>query len=470
MDNEALLLLDAGDNEIKRCDTSIMQCSPLIEGSAEQTTVILSFAFAPEVNRLYLATGGGHKVTVYDLQGRKLYTLKVPKGVKYVNDMQWLGDNRLLVTDTNHHRVIELLDLGEGEVEVIQQLEAKNALGREGRKWPTDAKRDLDGGTWVINSNGMLSNGDLIFYDPSGEAHKLIELDDDAELNALTLYPEGVLVSDSQKSQLTLVSSRDFSITQLDQDSLQETLRTISQQRSLWQTTYNIGLVVLILSISTGVIAGYLDWKTRKKIDAENPIERPTFVDGEWIIPPEIKARVSPDADGVYWLTIKPESLKTFKAIALLMPVGLIWMFYITFSNKDFGLHSPLLLSLMMVIFLLSVMIWFFYIALPRLRIGTDGRSLFMIDYLGRKASALPDKCIRTPNRLMIGKQAAPIKQHGPILFDKELFSLLIEPMLSQVPKTNEFELMWRNLRSGDPATWLGLIAIALLLLKDIWF
>jgi hypothetical protein len=93
-----------------------------------------------------------------------------------------------------------------------------------------------------------------------------------------------------------------------------------------------------------------------------------------------------------------------------------------------------------------------------------------MIDYLGRKASAVPGECIRTPKRLMLGKQAAPIKQRRPILFDKELFSLQIEPILSLVPKTNEFELMWRNLRSGDPATWLGLIAIALLLLKDIWF
>ncbi len=64
--------------------------------------------------------------------------------------MQWLGDNRLLVTDTNHYRVVELQDRGEGEVAVIQELETQNALGGIGRKWATEARRDSEGETWVI--------------------------------------------------------------------------------------------------------------------------------------------------------------------------------------------------------------------------------------------------------------------------------------------------------------------------------
>jgi hypothetical protein len=135
-ENRDLILLDAGQNKVKRCDTGIWRCAPLIKKFTPQPSDILSFALAPEDNRLYLATGGGHSITAYDLDGQELYTLKVPKGLKYVNDMQWLGENRLLVTDTNHHRIVELLDLGEGEVELVQQLEAKNALGREGRNGP----------------------------------------------------------------------------------------------------------------------------------------------------------------------------------------------------------------------------------------------------------------------------------------------------------------------------------------------
>jgi hypothetical protein len=316
----------------------------------------------------------------------------------------------------------------------------------------------------------MLGKGDLIFYEPSGEAHKLIELEADAELSALTLYPDALLVSDSQKVQLILVSHSDFSTTQLDQDSLQEVLSAISQQRSHWLNVYYIGLALLISFICMGLIAGYLDWQARKVLQKQLQPERPILIDGELIIPDEIRTRISPDANGVYWLSLTPESLRIFKAITLLIPAALFWIFYATFSNTDFELNSPLLLSLVMIISLFAMAMWFLHYALPRLRIGTDGRALYLVDYFGKQATATPDSCIRTRNRLLIGKLTAPIKQQGPILFDKELFGFLIEPMLAQVPKTNEFSLMWQNLRNGDPTTWLGVVAIALLLMKDLWF
>jgi uncharacterized ParB-like nuclease family protein len=464
-----LVLLDTGENQVKRCDTSIWRCTPLVDAYTEQPSDILSFALSTEDNRLYLAIGGGHRIVAYDLEGQKLYTLTVPKGLKYVNDLQWLGDNRLLVTDTNHHRVIELHDLGEGKVDVALQLKAENTLGHKGRKWPTEAQRDSEGGTWVINCNGMLRKGDLIFYDHSGKAQSLIDLGVDTELSALTLYPDGVLVSDSKKPQLLFISRSDFSISQLHQDSLQASLKTISLQRSFWQNVYYFGFAVLIAFLILGVIAGYLDWQARRDLHISNQVEKSRFVDGEWIIPDNIKTRVSPDQDGIYWLSLKPESLSKFKIITFIFPFMLAWLFYFILFDTDEGLKSPLLLTGALLLLLYLALLWFLHIALPRLRIGTNGKELFLVDFLGRKSSDFPEGCIRTQSRLLIGIAAVPIKQQGPMLFDEELFRVLIEPMLEQVPKTNEFLLIWRNLRNGDPATWLGLVAIAFILAKHIW-
>ncbi len=58
MDNEDLILLDAGDNSVKLCDPSIWRCASLTKAFNEQPSDILSFALAREQNRLYLATGG----------------------------------------------------------------------------------------------------------------------------------------------------------------------------------------------------------------------------------------------------------------------------------------------------------------------------------------------------------------------------------------------------------------------------
>ncbi|MCU7828048.1 MAG: hypothetical protein KZQ85_03170 [Candidatus Thiodiazotropha sp. (ex Myrtea sp. 'scaly one' KF741663)] len=465
-----LLLLDAGQNEILRCETDLWRCLPLFATLDQPLPEILAYALAPEQDQLYLATGNNHRIIAYDLDGRERYTLKVPQGLRYINDIQWLGQDHLLVTDTNHHRVIELEDLGGGEVRLVQQLESKNAIGRQGRKWPTEAVRDNDGGTWVINSNGLLRDGDLIYYDANGEPQHWIELDAESGLNGLTRYPGGVLVSESESQQLLFVARSDFSVTRFGDESLHAMLNQISQQKLYWQRAYYISLGVGLFFLSLGMIAGYLDWQTRKSLQRETKAEPPTFADGKLVIPDEIKARLSPDAEGIYWLSIERKNLRKLQFISLLFPLMLIWLFYTTFSPSADGLMWPLYLSGMMMVVLSAVLMWMILVALPRIRLGSDGNRLFLVDILGRRASALPDACIRTESRLLIGKIAVSIKHRSPIFFDKALFSAIIEPILSQVPKHSEFHLFWRNLRNGDLTTWLAVLTIALVLVKEIWF
>jgi hypothetical protein len=464
-----LLLLDSDQNDVLRCDTSLWRCTPLIDQSAESQPDIISFAFAPEQGRLYLASLNSHRIRAYDLEGRELYTLKVPKGFKYINDMQWLGRGVLLVADTNHHRVIELEDLGEGEVRVVAQIEATNELGHKGRNWPTGAKRDSNGGTWVINSNGMLSDGDLIYYDSAGEAQHMVDLAVESELSALAIYPGGVMISEWESQQLFFIDRTGFSVTRFGDESLQDALSLISQERESWLRVYFIGVGVGIVFISLGLLAGYLDWQVRRRLPFDNQESQVSLVNGEWAIPDELKAKLLPDAEGIYWLSIKSESLRNFRILTLAFPLMLIWLFYIIYSQGPDDLDRPLYLAGAVLVALSVVMIWFMHVALPRIRLGTDGSRLYLIDYLGRKAAELPDACIKTQSRLLIGSVAVPIKRHAPIFYDKKLFAALIEPMLTQVPKTSEFTLIWRNLRSGDPATWLGTIAITLMLMMQIW-
>ncbi|MCU7813589.1 MAG: hypothetical protein KZQ77_20480, partial [Candidatus Thiodiazotropha sp. (ex Notomyrtea botanica)] len=470
IDDGDLLLLDAGQNELLRCETDLWRCLPLFDSLDQPLPEMLAYALTPEQDRLYLATGNNHRIIAYDLDGRELYTLKVPQGLRYINDIQWLGQDHLLVTDTNHHRVIELEDLGGGEVRLVQQFEAKNALGRQGRKWPTEAVRGSDGGTWVINSNGLLRDGELIYYDATGEAQHRVELDTESELNGLTRYPKGVLVSESESQQLLFVARSDFSVTPFGDESLHAMLNQITQQRLYWQRAYYIGLGVGLFFLSLGMVAGYLDWQARKGLQRETKVEPPTFADGKLVIPDEIKARLSPDAEGIYWLSIERKNLRKLQLISLLFPLMLIWLFYTTFSQSADELMWPLYLSGMMMLILSAVLMWMILVALPRIRLGSDGNRLFLVDILGRRASAVPAACIRTENRLLIGKIAVSIKHRSPIFFDKALFSAIIEPILSQVPKHSEFKLFWRNLRNGDPATWLAVLTVILVLVKEVWF
>lgn len=467
--DDDLLLLDSGQNQVLRCDTRLWRCSPLLDHSAQPVEEILSFALAPEQGRLYLSGLDSHKIKAYDLDGSELYTLKVPKGLKYPNDMQWLGSNRLLIADTNHHRVIELEDLGEGEVRLQQQIEATNELGHKGRHWPTAIKRDDQGGTWVVNSNGMLSDGDLIYYDAVGVAQRMIDLEVESELSALAIYPAGVMVSEWESQKLILVNGNDYSISRFGGGQLQDAMSRITEQRLYWKRVYYIGVGVCMVFVSLALFAGYLDWLARKEIQLERETSRSFPVNGEWDIPDEIKAKLSPDGEGVYWLPLKAENLRILRLIAFVIPLILIWLFYtISFPASDV-VALPLYLAGGMMIVVYTAMLWFMFVAVPRIRLGTDGKYFYLIDYLGRKASELPEACIKTEARLLIGAVAVPIRRRAPIFYDEKLFDTLIDPMLQQVPKTNEFVLLWQSLRNGDPATWLGVTALVMMLMIQIW-
>lgn len=464
-----LLLLDSGRNQLLRCDTDLWRCTPFMQNQPEPLTEVISFAYASEQGRVYLASLRGHRISAYDLAGEELYTLNVPEGLKYINDLQWLGQGVLLVTDTNHHRVLEIEDIGAGEVRVLAQIDANNELGHRGRNWPTGAKRDSSGGTWVINSRGSLTDGDLIYFDSSGEARQMVDLAADSELSALALYPGGVMVSEWEHQQLFLVSGEDFSVSHYGDASLQQALDLVSRERQRWSRLYFIGVGVVVIFVSLGLVAGYLDWQARRGLQSDDKEPRTTWTDGEWVIPDELKSRLSPDTDGIYWLRLKPDGLKKLRLLSLAFPLMLIWFVYIIHTESSEAVDMPLYLAGTLLLASYAVMIWFLQVALPRISVGSDGRRLYLVDYLGRKAAGPPGDCIKTQTRLMLGKVAVPIRRQAPIFFDKALFAALIDPMLEQVPKTSELSLIWRNLIKGDPATWLGVVAIVLMLALQIW-
>jgi hypothetical protein len=105
-----------------------------------------------------------------------------------------------------------------------------------------------------------------------------------------------------------------------------------------------------------------------------------------------------------------------------------------------------------------------------RIRLGSDGSRLYLIDLFGRSAAAPPTDCLNTGRRLLIDKVSVPIGNRQIRLYDKVLFAGLIEPMLERVPKTNELAIYWRYLRAGDPLTWVGSLFFIAMIGFGLWF
>jgi hypothetical protein len=469
--SEDQLLIQSGQNNLLQCDTTRWLCSRFFNTPELSTFDLMAFAIAPEEQRIYLATLPKHRLYAVDLKQRKPYLLHVPGGLKYPNQIVWLGHDHLLVADTNHHRIIELEDLGQGDVRLVQQWEAKNEVGRQGRTWPIAVARDEAGAIWVINGTGLLRDGDLVYYNAEGLAERRVELDTSTELSGMTLLPAGVLLTDSANYRLLKVSQDDFSVSAFGDDALMKVLSEIASQQAHWQKIYYLGVALILFFVSLGAVAGYIDWQARRGLrESEPSVSAQADAGAGFTIPDSIQAKLQPDVHGIYWLSVTQATQRMFLLSGILGPIVLIAMQLAVFLPLEFEIYRELMWRLLPLFSLLAIAFVFMAFVVRNVRIGTDGERLYLVDFLRRKASAPIEACEFTEQRVFAARVAVPIKHPMFKLYDKELFAELIAPILGRMNKTNEFAIIWRYLRRGDPTTWLGTLASVALLIAALWY
>jgi len=104
-----------------------------------------------------------------------------------------------------------------------------------------------------------------------------------------------------------------------------------------------------------------------------------------------------------------------------------------------------------------------------RLRLGTDGERLHVVDIWGRQGQGTPEEFVHTGRRLLLGRIGIPLPNQRLTLFDQAAFAAVIEPLLERTPRSNELAIVWRDLRRGDPLAWSGVFAIIGLIALRVW-
>ncbi len=469
---EFLLVADGGTGIVKRCDLVRRTCTKLTALPGARRGEALALAPAPEAGRLYVADTANHALHAYGLDGRRLYRLDIEGGLKYPNEVLWLGRDQLLVVDTNHHRILIVQDEGTGRTRLLQEMAAKNSLGR-GNTWPTAAARDSTGRTWVINSDGRLRNGEVIAYDAAGAARRRVELGENADPIALATLDGGVLLADFENDRLQRIDVDSGRVEVFGDAALQGALNDLGARRATGQQAQYLSIGLMVVFGLIGAVAGYLDWKARREYSAVRPpgvaIRQGAFQDPAAVCEASARFSLRPDAHGIVWLHATSKHLRALYAITLLVALSFILMVATLVQS-----FSPLPLKLIaglaaMGLLVLGLNAWI-VLGMKRLRIGTDGKTLHVVDMFGRRARGLPETFVHTGRHLLLGRVAVPVPNPRGSMFDKEAFAALIDPLLERTPRSNEMTVLWRRLRTGDPLAWLSVAAVIALLGLQIWF
>ena len=470
--DDALLITDGSDGAIRRCNVAQRRCAQLLSLTVAGA---LALTVAPAAKRIYVGNVSRHQIHAFDLHGRQLYRLTVPGGIKFANDITWLGNGRLLIADTNHHRVVVVADPGDGHAQLVQQFDAKNPLGRSDRNWPTAAVQDAAGRTWVIDGHGLLRDGDLIVYGADRRAERRIHLGASVDPLQLAQLPGAVLITDNAGYRLQRVALNDYRVSVFGDAALRGALAAIKARRAQWRALYQTGFGLVALFALFGAPAGYLDWRERQHRPAGRQpgiVARPGANPRPATLTAAMQMRLRPDAQGITWLAVVPRTIRLLRILSVAMPALLLSLAgFFAFSMHAKGPldMKPIGMMVAAAVFIAIVSQWSVRI-FRRIRIGTDGARLYVVDYRGRRAAAEPEQCLSTGRRLMIDNIGVPIANSQYQMFDKQELAALIGPMLARVPKSRESTLVWQKLRSGDPATWAALVGLIAVMALRIWF
>lgn len=469
---EALLVAEGG-GRLHRCDPVHHSCTLLATIPMLHRGGPLAVAAAPEVRRLYLADADNHRLYAYGSDGKRLYELDIDGGLKYPNEVIWLGDDQLLIADTNHHRIVVVQDLGGGSTRLIGKLAADSEFSRDGHTWPTAVKRDAAGSTWVINSDGFLHDGDLIVYDVEGKARRRIDLGEDADPIVLAALPKAMLVADYQNYRLQRVSLDGLRVDAFGDAAVAGILHSLQTRRDHWQQMRNFSIGMMVLFGLLGASAGYLDWRARRARVAgtrqPGVVRHPVDAARPAALTAAAQMQLRPDAQGIVWLTVAPKFLRTMNLFFLLMGAMLGVVLLLLASSSE---SQPWRLYAMLGAMSVTIMGALFWAQrrMRAMRIGTDGKELHVVDILGRSGHAPPEEFIHTGRRLLLGRLAVSLPNPHMPVFDKDVFAAVIEPMLERTPRSNEMMVLWQGLRRGDPMTWLGVVAVVIVIVLRVWY
>jgi hypothetical protein len=465
-----LLLVDGARGAVQRCNPARRACTVLARIPMPRHGGALALASAPEAGRIYIADTASHQLHAHGLDGKRLYRLDIDGGLKYPNEVIWLGNGRLLVVDTNHHRAIVVQDEGDGRSRVLQNMAAKNDLG--GNVWPTAAARDGHGSTWVINSDGLLRNGELIVYDAAGHARRRVDLGQGADPILVSPLAGAVLLADYANYRLQRIGIDDYRVAAFGDAALRNVLQDLQERRDHWQRLRTLSIGLMLLFGLLAAVAGYLDWKARRALaPAAPPAGGGRHGEDETpqaVLTAATQLALRPDVHGVVWLGASRRLLRLLQAMCLLslLLLGTLsaWMLEAFEGLPMKGVALMGAVALMV----LGLNGWLI-LAMKRIRIGTDGKRLHVVDMFGRRGQGLPEAFVHTGRRLLLGRIAVPLPNQRVALFDKEAFAAVIEPMLERTRRSNEMAILWRNLRQGDLLTWATLAALVAAIGLRVW-
>jgi hypothetical protein len=474
-DNE-LIITDIGQGTVFRCDLTRKHCQPALFKEGKNRHIYfdaIRFVQAPHNGFMYVADISQHIIDRYDNNGYYQETLtRAETDLLYPNDLWMTKEGLLVVTDTNHHRIVafdtENLNFSEPVWEFVVKPESKQAdtIKQADRIWPIALAQAFTGDWWIVNGDGIFFNNDVVVFDPNGNALRRIPLAN-SEPEPISLAPteDAMIVVDQRNLQLLAVPYDEYqAIYDFGEARFKTILATLQTEHQSWIRIRQFAWGVLVIFVCLVIVVVYLEQGNK---NLQNPL--PKTVINKAANHSDI--HLLREKKEIHW--IYPNKLLIwgqFLLISVFIFLGLPILIGENFSFIIIDLLIPkekrLIIGTVMPVWLM--ILYFTYIS-TQSAIGTDGHYIWLSDHNRRIFQGLPTDVVYTEEVLMLREML--IRFRGELYFpfysSKEIKQYIL-PLLEPVNKSNNWQVQWQLLKQGNFNLFLQLLVTVIIIVLAI--
>ena len=430
-------------NGLARCDLQSMQCEPFGVPPLDFRASFHAYA-EPGGDVIYFSDTSRHTLRRFSADGEQLASLA--SGLRFPNQLL-VDDGRLLVADTNNHRLASFEVGGTGFPETGSSIDVipEEAASR-GERWPTHFAR-VAGRWWVNNMRNNLRNGGVYVFDEDWRFVKRLALPDDADPIAILPFGAGALVSDWDNLRVYRLDAAGRRLDDFSSAGLEEVLRGTREQRRFYSAVSWIGIALFVLVLAALLLKGFLE------PTAKRPARSPTATadsarpprDWVWFRPdPAVVRRAERSAR----IALAAMSL-LMSAFVVLAVVRAQWLIL-------FGLALPLA-----GLAAITAMMYWMTRAIMNTSIGLRGNRVALRDHRGRESRSSLNQVVFSDSAIATRNQAVLLGQPRRSIYDRRQLEEQLIPHLGEATKISEWQMQMTLMRLRHPSAVL-LLAVLL--------
>lgn len=450
--NKDSLVPNAPDAGLYRCSLTTKECS--VFGSEPfDFKAAYGVYIDRETDEVYISDTTRHLLRKYAADGSAL--AGPVAGFLFPNGMV-IVDGRLMLADTNHHRVVALDPATETFAEELDSIDVvPGAAQRAGQTWPNDVARVGDD-WWVNNLQSGMDYGGIYVFDENWRFKRRVPLPQDADPIDLEPVGDQVFVSDWFNDAVWRVDPVTFSVTSLESSGFAAFIADLVERRRHFEMIAWLGIALFALILLALLISGLVmrspdepaaEKRKRNAIKTEFPEE-------------------------MVWLEPDPGKVRRFRLFAklavLMLGVLVLGLAFLLIFGKRPHPNYSLAWLVAGVVSAYLVIGWASYVNLHT-AIGLSGRNITLRNHRGREHTFPLTDVIYDGSTIVAGDMAVFMGQPAAPLYEQQMVMEHLYPRLALARSVSIWKMQGRLIRMRHPQGLLMLLIFVGLIVTLFW-